>query len=180
MHEIVSKTRDYAVNCHSRTNHEYGQGVSYETHLEMTYVNGVQFAHLLKLEEDNTLLHRVLASCWTHDLIEDCRQSYNKVLDNCGFLIAEITYALTNEKGKNRAERGNDKYYAGITKNKFNVFVKLCDRLANVQYSFETGSSQLKMYREEHKEFVKRFEIGGYTEMFKPMFDKLNSLLLEG
>jgi hypothetical protein len=47
---------------------------------------------------------------------------------------ADIIYAVTNDKGKNRKERAGVKYYEGIRKTPGAVFVKLCDRIANVQY----------------------------------------------
>lgn len=49
--------------------------------------------------------------------------------------VADIVYAVTNEKGKNRSERANEKYYQGIRENKLAVIVKICDRLANALYS---------------------------------------------
>ena len=178
MEDIVTIASEYAIKCHKDTNHMYDDGVPYKVHLENTFSNGMYYLKLLGEISDNMMLS-VMAACWTHDLIEDCRQSYNKVKDKCGIIVAEITYALTNEKGKTRSERGNDKYYEGITQNKFNVYVKLCDRLANVQYSNEHGSPMLDKYRDEHKEFIKHFEIDGYIQMFQPMFDELKSLLFD-
>ena len=49
----------------------------------------------------------------------------------------EIVYALTNDKGRTRAERAGEKYYKGIRETPYAPFVKLCDRLANVTYSCE-------------------------------------------
>jgi ATP phosphoribosyltransferase regulatory subunit HisZ len=53
-----------------------------------------------------------------HDSIEDARLTYNDVLSIAkeymteGYAKAstEIVYALTNEKGRNRKERANEKY----------------------------------------------------------------------
>jgi len=61
-----------------------------------------------------SLLSACMTACWGHDLIEDCRVSYNDVKDALGQEAADIIYAVTNEKGKNRKERANDKYYEGI------------------------------------------------------------------
>lgn len=63
--------------------------------------------------------------------------------------VADVIYALTNEKGKNRSERANDKYYDGIKKYSGYIFVKLCDRIANVQYSKLTKSRMFEMYKTE-------------------------------
>jgi hypothetical protein len=76
------------------------------------------------------------------------------VKEHLGQEAADIIYALTNEKGKNRKERANDKYYEGIKNTPGAVFVKLCDRIANVQYSKMTGSRMFEMYKKENDEFV--------------------------
>lgn len=93
------------------------------------------------------------ASAFLHDTIEDARMTYNDVVKflkefkGGGFVlpegvrqhledqVPEIVYALTNEKGRNRGERANDLYYQGIRQTKFASFIKMCDRLANIQYT---------------------------------------------
>lgn len=61
--------------------------------------------------------------------------------------VADIVYAVTNEKGKNRSERANEKYYQGIRENKLAVIVKICDRLANALYSKLINSRMLDVYK---------------------------------
>ena len=51
------------------------------------------------------------------------------------FMAAEIVYALTNEKGRTRAERAGVKYYEGIRAVPYAPMVKLADRMANVRFS---------------------------------------------
>jgi (p)ppGpp synthase/HD superfamily hydrolase len=114
-------------------------------------------------------------ACWGHDLIEDTRTSYNDVKDKLGQEVAEIIYAVTNEKGKNRKERANHKYYEGIRNTKGAIFVKLCDRIANVQYSKMTKSRMFEMYQKENQHFIE--ELGWYeTHEYKVMFDYLQNL----
>jgi len=67
--------------------------------------------------------------------------------------VADIIYAVSNEKGKNRKERANDKYYEGIRQTEGASFVKICDRIANVQYSKMTGSKMFEMYKKENEHF---------------------------
>jgi hypothetical protein len=76
------------------------------------------------------------------------------VKNHLGQDAADIIYAVTNEKGKNRKERANDKYYEGIRNTPGAVFVKLCDRIANVQYSKMTGSRMFEMYKKENDDFL--------------------------
>ncbi len=78
------------------------------------------------------------------------------MVQNLGKEEADIIYALTNEKGRNRAERGNDKYYEGIRNTPGAIFVKLCDRIANVQYSKMTKSRMFEMYKKENPEFMSK------------------------
>jgi (p)ppGpp synthase/HD superfamily hydrolase len=123
-----------------------------------------------------TLRDACLVAAWGHDLIEDCRVSYNDVKTHLGQEAADIVYAVTNEKGKNRAERANEKYYQGIRETPGAVFVKLCDRIANVQYSKMTKSRMFEMYSEENPKFEKM--LGRHTDYkhLESMFEYLENL----
>lgn len=112
---------------------------------------------------------------WGHDLIEDCRVTYNDVSDKSTFVVAEIIYAVTNEKGKSRSKRANYKYYKGIRNTEGAVFVKLCDRIANVRYSKMMGSSMFGKYKKENPNFIEKL---GYTSNHElaPMFECLIEL----
>lgn len=122
-----------------------------------------------------TLRHACLVATWGHDLIEDTRVSYNDVKRQLGQAAADIIYAVTNEKGKNRKERANDKYYEGIRNTPGAVFVKLCDRIANVQYSKMTKSRMFEMYKKENEHFI--HSLGGHPQHeLRPMFDYLINL----
>ena len=136
---------------HAETNHLY-DSMPYQFHLESVVAFGEKFIHLIP-EADQ---YDVLVACAGHDLIEDARQTYNDVKLRFGERAADIIYALTNEKGKTRAERANDKYYDGIRSTTYAPFVKLCDRLANVAYSKSKGSRMLSKYREENDGFLER------------------------
>ena len=94
----------------------------------------INFRHLL-IGKEKFAYEEIGIACWGHDLIEDTRVSYNDCVKALGEIPASIIYAVSNEKGKNRKERANDKYYAGIRETPGALFVKLCDRIANVQYS---------------------------------------------
>ena len=100
-------------------------------------------------------------AAYGHDLIEDTRVSYNDVKEVLGQQAADIIYAVSNEKGKNRKERANEKYYEGIRNTPGAVFVKLCDRIANVQYSKMTKSRMFEMYKKENAEFTKALGLKG-------------------
>ena len=166
--EIVVNAQKYALKCHTETNHTY-DNLPYEVHLRMVYSFGIRFEHLLP---QNTKEY-ALAACWTHDTIEDCRQTYNDVKEACGEHIAELTYALTNLKGKNRKERAGDAYYEGIRNTPMARFVKLCDRLANVKYSLEKGDNRMwQTYKQENPHFKNQL----YESTLQEMFDELEKL----
>lgn len=165
----LETAQEYAIKCHLGTAHEY-DGKPYTFHLRMVVSVADSFIHLIPEQNRET----VLAACWCHDVIEDCRQTYNDVKNVCGIEVAEIVYALTNEKGKNRKERANEKYYAGIRETPYAAFVKICDRLANVKYSKDSGSSMLDKYRREQMEFYKSL----YQQRYVNMFLEIENLLV--
>ena len=140
----------FAIEAHAKVNQQY-DGKPYSVHLCMVYSQAIQFiSHIPKHRRDD-----VLNAVWLHDTIEDCGLTYNDILKISNKEVAEMVYAVTNEKGKNRQERANDKYYKGIRETEFATFIKLCDRLANVLYSRETDSRMLHVYRNENEEFLK-------------------------
>jgi (p)ppGpp synthase/HD superfamily hydrolase len=131
-------------------------------------------------QDQVTLRDACLMATWGHDLIEDCRVSYNDVKQHLGQEAADIVYAVSNEKGKTRAERANDKYYVGIRNTPGAVFVKLCDRIANVQYSKMTKSRMFEMYKKENRHFV--IFLGKLKSEEHPldeMFNYLENLFVE-
>ena len=141
----------WIIEKHVQTNHQYSEYLPYEFHLRMVAQVAKDFDYLIPSEE---MRESILIAAYGHDLIEDTRVSYNDVKSILGLTVADIIYALTNEKGKNRKERANSKYYEGILETPGAVFVKLCDRIANVQYSKMTKSRMFEMYKKENPEFL--------------------------
>ncbi|NBO22647.1 HD domain-containing protein, partial [bacterium] len=139
----------WCIEAHKIVNHMYGEH-PYEYHLNLVFKFAVQFIELLP----ETLRRDCLVASWAHDTIEDCRLTYNDVKKVLGENVAEIVYALTNEKGKTRKERANDKYYEGIRNTPGAVYVKLCDRLANIHHSVSINSRMVDVYRKENVEFL--------------------------
>lgn len=138
----------YSKRCHEETNHLY-DGKPYCTHLKMV-VDAVK-RHIgtvpLQFHED------IIAAAWCHDVIEDTRQNYSTVRFVIGLVAADIVYALTNEKGRNRQERASKAYYEGITATPFATLVKICDRIANTAYSLEVQNGMFEMYAKEYPKF---------------------------
>jgi (p)ppGpp synthase/HD superfamily hydrolase len=144
---------------HRATNHFYDKYLPYEFHLNMVAQAAKEFSHIITYAD----IEIVKLAAYGHDLIEDTRVSYNDVVEVLGIEAADIIYAVSNEKGKTRKERANEKYYAGIRATPYAVFVKLCDRIANVQYSKMTKSRMFEMYKKENEHFIK--ELGWNSEL---------------
>lgn len=184
----------YCIEQHQKTNHYYDTYLPYEFHLRMVDKVATTYAFLLDDEKDYvtgktreetshfdrhefvTLREACMRAAWGHDLIEDTRTSFNEVKEHLGIEAAEIIYAVTNEKGKTRKERANKKYYDGIRATPGAVFVKLCDRIANIQYSKMTSSRMYGKYCDENPSFIKSL---GYkpNHPYKLMFNELNELV---
>ncbi len=137
------------MEAHNKTNHLY-DGKPYSVHLSMVALNEVRFIDCIPTQNQND----VILACWLHETIENCRLTYNDIKLVAGETVANIVYAVTNEKGKNRKERANDLYYDGIRKTMWAKYVKLCDRLANVQYSYDNMSKMYDVYQKENDAFL--------------------------
>ena len=168
------KIMGFAIQAHASVNQEY-DGKPYSVHLCMVYTQAMQFIeHIPKKDRDN-----VLNAVWLHDTIEDCRLTYNDIVKISNVEVAEMVYALSNEKGRSRKERANGKYYKGIRETEFATFIKLCDRLANVIYSRETNSRMFDVYKKENQDFLKHlFETPDqqlrYRELVQGLKDALD------
>ena len=141
----------------------------YRYHLRLVVGVAEKFIHLIPVKDRDT----VIAGAWSHDLIEDAGVTYNDVVKNTNKVVAEYSYALTNDKGRNRAERANPGYYYGIRIYKHASFIKLCDRIANVTYGTENKSKMVGMYKKEYENFRKELYDGRWEEMWEHLEDLL-------
>ena len=167
-----SKIIAFAIEAHQNTNHLY-DGKPYSVHLAMVAHYAAKYIDCIPSQCWETVLN----ACWLHDTIEDCRLTYNDIKNVAGEEVAEIVYAVTNEKGKNRKERANDNYYAGIKNTAWAKYVKLCDRLANVKYSVDTNSRMLAVYRKENDDFLTGIISGSDVNNYKELLEELDTLL---
>jgi len=174
---IINEIRNDAHALHASVNHVYDRIRPYGFHLDMV-VNWVRkyIADVCEKEQD---VLPIYFAAFYHDSIEDARLTYNDVLkiakgmmeEERALLATEIVYALTNEKGRNRTERANEKYYAGIRETPYAAFVKLADRLANTSYAFSKGTvdslRMSKVYREELPGFLEALKVEGEDIRFR-------------
>jgi hypothetical protein len=83
-------------------------------------------------------------------------------------------YALTNEKGWNRADRANDKYYQDMKTITGATFVKMCDRIANVRFSRLMGSSMFEKYKAENEHFMESVNADDFPKMKQHLINLFN------
>lgn len=164
----VREAKAYAIRVHEEANQMYGD-LPYSEHLKSVAAYADLFS--MYLETDFEVVDAI-SGAWVHDTIEDARQTYNDVKKATNRDVADIAYALTNEKGKTRAERANEKYYAGIRKSHIYVFVKLCDRLANVMHSKRTNSKMFEVYKKEQKAFAQKLFFNKPMRVLLPILPK--------
>lgn len=146
-------------------NQKYGEDKPYSFHLNMVAEYAMKWGHMICEYEYHII--PIIFGAYFHDAIEDARVTYNdmmkiaeKYMTHYQAVIAvEIVYALTDEKGRCRAERGSEKHYEDIRNTMYAPFVKFCDRYANYHYSCEVGSRMAKVYEKEMPEFI--IKLGG-------------------
>lgn len=185
MWKFLNHVRDYAFDKHKNVNQTYDD-LPYSTHLKETADNIIKYFGINITPEDKIIL---IASSYCHDLIEDTRTTYNDLLCDLSKIktvthlsedydidigkIADIVFDLTNEKGKNRSERENDKYFNAIANNDLAKIVKLSDRLANVEHSMLFYNfDKMFLYYKEHENFINKLN---FSTILKNNDSKLKS-----
>lgn len=165
--ELCYSTMLFALKEHHKVHQKY-DGYPYYFHLNEVSKNAIKFRHLVN-NNVNTYIGALL-----HDIVEDARFTYNDINKIYGEEVAEIVFACTELRGRNRAERHGHEYLQGLKDNKLGLFVKLCDIIANMERGKTTGSSMLKKYQKEYPNTKKEL----YTEEYKEMFDYIEANLL--
>lgn len=83
---------------------------------------------------------------WLHDTLEDTSITFDDLEKKFGLIIAQMVDNVTDADGANRKEKKRNTWHK-IRRSKISVYVKLCDRLANMQES--VGTPFEKMYKKE-------------------------------
>lgn len=166
--EVIEKIKESAHQLHADVNQTYGDSLPYGFHLDMVVDSVYKYGDAVCAEERDVL--PLFFGAYYHDSIEDARLTYNDVKaaarqfmdEQQAYTAAEIAYALTNDKGRTRAERAGEKYYQGIRETPYAPFVKLADRLANITYSFgHSNKSDARMrsvYQQELPHFLEALD----------------------
>lgn len=160
----IGQIKESAHQLHEHVNQTYDKVHPYGFHLDMVVDTVYKYGYEVCTEEGDVL--PLFFGAYYHDSIEDARLTYNDVMKAArqwmdeaqAYMAAEIVYALTNDKGRTRAERAGERYYQGIRETPYAPFVKLADRLANITYSFthsnEANKHMKEVYRQELPHFL--------------------------
>jgi len=186
----LEEVRDRAYMLHESVNQRYDKKHPYGFHLDMVADSVFKYGHLVCQQEADIL--PLFFAAYYHDSIEDARMTYNDVTkaarlfmnDDQAYMAAEMVYALTNDKGRTRAERAGERYYQGIRETPYAPFLKLADRLANITYSFthsnDSNHHMKDVYREELPHFLEAINAHSDDPHFalpQEMIDHINELL---
>ncbi|MCM1107689.1 MAG: hypothetical protein NC388_01405 [Clostridium sp.] len=175
---LLDRIRLAAHELHDHVNQHYSGNLPYGYHLDSVAGCVQEFAHEVCVAEADVV--PLLFAAYYHDSIEDARLTYNDVKRHAltaggmdeerAVMATEMVYALTNEKGRNRAERANEKYYAGIRSTPYASFLKAADRLANMRYSARlTSPTNIRMmgvYAGEWEHFLASLRVDGTDVRF--------------
>ena len=193
METVKSNFIEWCIERHHVTNHMYDKYLPYEFHLRMVDEVRKEFQHLymkpiigegLYLTVEGIIETVLRYACFGHDLVEDVRVSWNDIVKKLiessfskplAIFTADLIRSVTNDgRGRNRDERMPDYIYEEMKLQQYGVFIKLCDRIANVRYGLLTKSSKTEMYRRE----LPKFKAKLYTEgMYEEMWTELENLL---
>ena len=158
----------------NKCNQKYNKNLPYSFHLEMVAAQAMKFEKYIPV--DNPYHDAVWAGIWGHDSIEDARLTYNDIKDVWGEHAAEIIYLCTEWKGRNRAERKPKEFYLELMANEDAVFVKLCDIIANMKFSFLTNSSMFQKYVKEWTEKIEPILSAEMRPLFPDMFSYIDEI----
>lgn len=155
--------RALAVKAHGEQ--KYGD-VPYEVHLD---------AVVAVLKEFGNFDEVSLCAGYLHDVLEDTQVTKMRIWQECGDEISILVELLTDQPGRNRAER-HAATYPGIALHPKAVTLKLADRIANVRASRVKGKEGLlRMYQKEYGEFKAALK----GEHHGAMWAELDRLLTE-
>lgn len=186
LREASNAIAQEATRVHADVNQYYDKTLPYSFHLSAVARNVAKYADdILPADAPDGLILAVWFGAWFHDAIEDARMTYNDVLNvasrflepEYALIATEIVYALTNEKGRTRAERADERYYSLIRETPHAPLVKVADRLANIEYSMTHGQSCMgEVYAKELPHFLQSVQ-GGVTGVPQAMLDRLEALV---
>lgn len=139
---MKEKAREFAVKSHQ--DQKYGVH-PYSVHLDVVAEISEPYGDI------------AIVVSYLHDVVEDTYVSLSTIEKEFGVFVSDCVHILTDEDGKDRAER-KSKTYAKMAKVtgdlELALIVKACDRLANMRACISDGYiEKLAMYKSEYPTF---------------------------
>jgi len=167
MDEVIK----YAIEAHYKAGNKYGED-DYDYHLNMVYIVAKHYFKIMNISPNKRII--LGKAIWCHDLETDTTVTREELQKVIGEEAEDLVWSVSGF-GYNRKERNKDEINK-TKKNRDSVFVKLCDRIANVKNSKHSNVNLFKMYKKEHTHFEESLYIKGeYDIMWKELNDLLNS-----
>jgi guanosine-3',5'-bis(diphosphate) 3'-pyrophosphohydrolase len=139
---------NFASDLHDQAQCSYG-GKEYRFHLTAVGEVARTFDFLLEPQDRED----VYVATALHDTLEDTELEESELLELFGKKIFGIVMLVTDKPGANRKERHQNTYPA-LAEHNLAVYVKLCDRIANMEDALATlNLSKINMYKKEHPYF---------------------------
>lgn len=146
-------------------------GHPFTYHLEAVASRARQYRDLI----DSSLWDTVETAAYLHDVLEDTSTTPEDLRALFGPDVVEIVENVTDKLPDQPRRIRHRATYPVIAGHLPSLYVKLCDRLANVEQAHGDRAPILAMYRKEHAYFREvLFEAG---RAFMPMWDRLAELL---
>lgn len=164
----LQRAREFAIRAHG--DQRYGPH-PYVKHLDHVDQVLVRFGH-----EGDVVLRQ---AAYLHDVVEDTPIGLAVIEAEFGAEVAHLVDGVTDEDplypGEPRREK-KPRTYQKIRQDARAVLLKLADRLANVEFSRETGSSLLRMYRKEHPALVRAlYREGEWEDLWRALDEALGA-----
>jgi guanosine-3',5'-bis(diphosphate) 3'-pyrophosphohydrolase len=143
-----------AFACQRHGAQQYGS-LPYAVHLKMVAQNVMAYGQEIYSDTD---LVSLASAAWLHDIVEDTPTSIDELEFFFGKRIATLVHLVSDPNGRSRAEKKSG-VYKKLQKagDGDAVFLKLCDRIANIHFSlFTKNLTMLVQYRTEQRLFRKQ------------------------
>lgn len=124
----------------------------------------------------SSMFPQTVAVAVLHDIFEDTQCTYEEIEEFLHPFWIDRIYMLTDKPGKNRRER-HEATYPIIAKDHAASFIKLCDRIVNVELcsdecragGLDVNYSYWKMYKKEQAAFKSYFDFPNEPEWINAM-----------
>lgn len=153
--QLISKARSLAFAYHK--NQRYGSH-PYSYHLQMV----VNFARLYSELIPKEAREDVICAAYLHDILEDTLCTQDEILRALNPRILLLVKLLT----KNGSDP--ESYFNQVAQDDLAIFVKLCDRYANVLVSVQDANQdKLAKYEKQNPKFIEILFQKNYIELLE-------------